>query len=65
MCHCIPPAFTFDVDELEAAFRQRPKALVLCNPSNPCGRVFTREELLTIAEMATRVRRLRHHRRGV
>ena len=27
-----PPAFTFDVDELEAAFRQRPKALVLCNP---------------------------------
>lgn len=48
------PAFTFDVDELEAAFRQRPKALVLCNPSNPCGRVFTREELLTIAEMATR-----------
>lgn len=48
------PAFTFDVDELEAAFRQRPKALVLCNPSNPCGRVFTREELLTIAEMATK-----------
>ncbi len=49
-----PPAFTFDVDELEAAFRQRPKALVLCNPSNPCGRVFTREELLTIAEMAAK-----------
>ena len=49
-----PPAFTFDVDELEAAFRQHPKALVLCNPSNPCGRVFTREELLTIAEMATK-----------
>ena len=40
--------------ELEAAFRQRPKALVLCNPSNPCGRVFTREELLTIAEMAAK-----------
>ena len=49
-----PPAFTFDVDELEAAFRQGAKALVLCNPSNPCGRVFTREELLTIAEMATK-----------
>lgn len=42
------------MDELEAAFRQHPKALVLCNPSNPCGRVFTREELLTIAEMATK-----------
>ena len=49
-----PPAFTFDVDELEDAFRQHPKALILCNPSNPCGRVFTREELLTIAEMATK-----------
>ncbi|MBU5626443.1 aminotransferase class I/II-fold pyridoxal phosphate-dependent enzyme [Oscillibacter sp. MSJ-2] len=49
-----PPAFQFDVDELEAAFKQRPKALILCNPSNPCGKVFTREELLTIAEMATR-----------
>ena len=42
----------FDVDELEAAFRQRPKALVLCNPSNPCGKVFTRAELELIADMA-------------
>ncbi len=49
-----PPAFTFDPDELEDAFRQHPKALILCNPSNPCGRVFTREELLTIAELATK-----------
>jgi aminotransferase len=49
-----PPAFTFDPDELEDALRQHPKALILCNPSNPCGRVFTREELLTIAELATR-----------
>ena len=48
----IPPAFTFDVDVLEAAFRQHPKALILCNPSNPCGKVFTREELLVIAEFA-------------
>ena len=47
-----PPAFTFNVDELEAAFRQHPKALVLCNPSNPCGRVFTREELQIIASLA-------------
>ena len=48
----IPPAFTFDADVLEAAFRQHPKALILCNPSNPCGKVFTREELLVIAEFA-------------
>lgn len=47
-----PPAFGFRPEELEAAFRQRPKALVLCNPSNPCGKVFTREELCYIAELA-------------
>ena len=46
------PAFDFDVEELEAAFRQRPKALILCNPSNPCGKVFTRDELMTIARLA-------------
>ena len=40
-----PPSFTFDPEVLEDAFRQHPKALVLCNPSNPCGKVFTREEL--------------------
>ena len=48
----IPPAFTFDADVLEAAFRQHPKALILCNPSNPCGKVFTRPELEIIAELA-------------
>ncbi len=48
----IPPAFTFDADVLEAAFRQHPKALILCNPSNPCGKVFTRDELLIIADLA-------------
>ena len=47
-----PPAFHFDANELEDAFRQRPKALILCNPSNPCGKVFTREELTIIADLA-------------
>ena len=47
-----PPTFTFDPEVLEDAFRQHPKALVLCNPSNPCGRVFTREELTVIAGLA-------------
>ncbi len=47
-----PPTFTFDPEVLEDAFRQHPKALVLCNPSNPCGRVFTREELQIIADLA-------------
>ena len=48
----VPPDFRFDADVLEAAFRQHPKALILCNPSNPCGKVFTYEELETIAELA-------------
>jgi aminotransferase len=47
-----PPGFAFDPDELRRAFAQNPKALVLCNPSNPCGKVFTRDELLLILELA-------------
>ena len=47
-----PPEFSFDPEVLEDAFRQRPKALVLCNPSNPCGKVFTRAELEVIAALA-------------
>lgn len=50
--HLCPPYFQFDVDELEAAFMQKPKALILCNPSNPSGKVFTREELGIIAGFA-------------
>lgn len=46
------PDYTFDLGELEEAFRQHPKALILCNPSNPCGRVFTRDELMEIARLA-------------
>lgn len=48
----IPPDYRFDPEVLEDAFRQQPKALVLCNPSNPCGKVFTREELEFIADLA-------------
>ena len=47
-----PPAFSFDPEELEDAFRQHPKALILCNPSNPCGKVFRRDELEAIAALA-------------
>jgi aspartate/methionine/tyrosine aminotransferase len=47
-----PPEFAFDPGELEAAFKQRPKALILCNPSNPCGKAFTRDELTVIADLA-------------
>jgi aspartate/methionine/tyrosine aminotransferase len=47
-----PPTFEFDPAELRKAFEQRPKAIVLCNPSNPTGKVFTREELQVIANLA-------------
>lgn len=47
-----PPDFSFDAAELRRAFEQRPNALILCNPSNPSGKVFTREELLCIAALA-------------
>jgi aminotransferase len=47
-----PPEYTFDPDELRAAFRLKPKALVLCNPSNPSGRVFSPDELGCIATLA-------------
>lgn len=46
-----PPNFNFDIKVLEDAFIQGAKALVLCNPSNPVGKVFTKEELLDIAAL--------------
>jgi aminotransferase len=47
-----PPHYRFDPDELRRAFASGLKAFVLCNPSNPCGRVFTRDELVVIAGLA-------------
>lgn len=47
-----PPDFSFDPAELRRAFEQKPKALILCNPANPSGKVFTRDELLFIARLA-------------
>ena len=49
-----PPVFNFDKEELENAFQQKPKALILCNPSNPCGKVFSKEELEYIASLAVK-----------
>jgi aspartate/methionine/tyrosine aminotransferase len=44
-----PPEWRFDPDELRAAFSERTRAVILCNPNNPSGKVFTREELEVIA----------------
>ncbi|MDD6644159.1 MAG: pyridoxal phosphate-dependent aminotransferase [Faecousia sp.] len=48
----IPPTFHYDANVLEDAFKQGAKAILICNPSNPSGKVFTREELTQIAELA-------------
>ena len=48
----VPPTFQFDEAVLEQAFKDGAKALVLCNPSNPCGKVFTYEEMDVIAKLA-------------
>lgn len=51
----VPSEFTFDPDVLEKAISEPGvKALILCNPSNPCGKVFTRKEMELIAELAIR-----------
>jgi L-glutamine---4-(methylsulfanyl)-2-oxobutanoate aminotransferase len=50
-----PPHFRFDPDDLRRAFAQKPKAIILCNPANPSGRVFTRPELELIAGLAEEV----------
>ncbi|MBM7867695.1 aminotransferase class I/II-fold pyridoxal phosphate-dependent enzyme [Heliobacterium gestii] len=47
-----PPEYHFDEAELRRAFAQKPKALILCNPANPSGKVFHREELEVIARLA-------------
>lgn len=46
-----PPDWTFDPDELKAAFNRRTKAIILNTPNNPTGKVFTRQELEFIAEL--------------
>lgn len=50
----VPPDFYYDRAVLEQAFRDGAKALILCNPSNPCGKVFTMGEMEEIAELAKR-----------
>ncbi|HEX8557123.1 MAG TPA: aminotransferase class I/II-fold pyridoxal phosphate-dependent enzyme [Pyrinomonadaceae bacterium] len=45
------PDWTFDPEELRAAFNPRTKAVILCNPNNPTGKVFTREEMEFVASL--------------
>ena len=47
----VPPTFNFDPNVLEDAFKQGLKAILICNPSNPSGKVFTYDELKMIADL--------------
>ncbi|HVB33689.1 MAG TPA: aminotransferase class I/II-fold pyridoxal phosphate-dependent enzyme [Patescibacteria group bacterium] len=49
-----PPDWTFDPDELAAAFTSATKAIIVNTPNNPTGKVFTREELEIIRDLAAR-----------
>lgn len=46
-----PPDWSFDREELRAAFNRKTKAIIICNPNNPTGKVFTRDELEFIAAL--------------
>ena len=48
----VPPTYDFDIKLIEDGFKQGAKAIIICNPSNPCGKVFTEEELLAIGKLA-------------
>jgi aminotransferase len=45
------PDWTFDERELEAAFNNHTKAIIINTPNNPTGKVFSREELQAIARL--------------
>ncbi len=47
----VPPTYDFDLALIEQGFRDGAKAIIICNPSNPCGKVFTKEELSAIGQL--------------
>lgn len=48
----VPPNFDFDINLIEEGFKAGAKAIIICNPSNPCGKVFTEAELSAIGDLA-------------
>ena len=50
----VPPEYNFDISIIEDGFKQGAKAIIVCNPSNPCGKVFSRDELMAIGELAVK-----------
>ena len=50
----VPPEYDFDLSLIEKGFSEGAKAIIICNPSNPCGKVFSREELESIGKLAVK-----------
>jgi len=50
----VPPEYQFDINLVEQGFQAGAKAIIVCNPSNPCGKVFMREELTAIGRLAVK-----------
>lgn len=50
----VPPEYHFDMSLVEKGFQEGAKAIIVCNPSNPCGKVFSRKELMGIGELAVK-----------
>lgn len=50
----VPPEYNFDITQVESGFQAGAKAIIVCNPSNPCGKVFSREELESIGKLAVK-----------
>lgn len=44
-------SFTFDIEKFEQAISPKTKLVMLCNPHNPVGRVYKKEELEAVAEI--------------
>src|SRR5437588_4010063 len=49
--HRTDNGFAFDRDELRSAFNERTKGIIICNPNNATGKVFTRDEMEFIADL--------------
>ncbi len=47
----LPPNYAIDFEELESNITQKTKAILICNPSNPSGKVFTQEEMDRLARI--------------
>jgi len=46
-----PPMYDIDFNELKEAISEETKAILICNPSNPSGKVYTKEELESLSEI--------------